>query len=186
MITGKTTLPRNRVKGENEQPSQFRGEADSGRAPAVPRHDIFTREKRSSIMSRIRSKGTLIEMLMAKSFDELGIEYVSHPQVFGKPDFLVEGSIAVFCDGDFWHGYRMRDNPRLNVTDNREFWVNKIRRNIARDRKVVRVLRARGLKVKRFWEHDIRRDPTRCALAVRRAAEKTPRGTARTSPEGAF
>jgi DNA mismatch endonuclease (patch repair protein) len=130
------------------------------------RHDIFTQEERSAIMAKIRSRDTRIERLMAKSLKELGLEYVQYPQLFGNPDFLVAGKIVVFCDGDFWHGYKIGSNPRFKITDNREFWMKKIRRNIARDRKVLKTLSEQGWKVMRFWGHDITKDPRGCARAV--------------------
>jgi DNA mismatch endonuclease, patch repair protein len=120
-------------------------------------------------MSRIRSKNTQIEEKMAASLDERGLEYRRYPALFGRPDFLVGGRIVVFCDGDFWHGYRMGTNPRLQVTDNREFWMEKIRGNRLRDRRVNRFLRDQGLVVLRFWEHDLRKNSGRCAEKVRKA-----------------
>ena len=68
--------------------------------------DIFTPKKRSWIMSRIRSKDTKIEMKIADLLRKNKTHYRRFPKVFGSPDFIVEKKILVFCDGDFWHGYR--------------------------------------------------------------------------------
>ena len=67
--------------------------------------DIFTPEKRSWVMSRIRSKDTKIEKKTASMLRKNKIRYRKHPKLFGSPDFVVEKKVLVFCDGDFWHGY---------------------------------------------------------------------------------
>ena len=68
--------------------------------------DIFTPKKRSWVMSRIRSRDTKIEKKMAHLLRKNKIHYRRFPKVFGSPDFAVEKKLLVFCDGDFWHGYR--------------------------------------------------------------------------------
>ena len=68
--------------------------------------DIFTPEKRSWVMSRIRSRDTGIEKKTAQLLRQNKIHYRRFPKVFGSPDFVVEKKVLVFCDGDFWHGYR--------------------------------------------------------------------------------
>jgi DNA mismatch endonuclease (patch repair protein) len=75
--------------------------------------------------------------------------------VFGNPDFLFpKAKLAVFVDGCFWHGCPACGHvPRTR----RQYWGAKIARNRQRDRKVTRRLRALGLRVLRFWEHDLNR-----------------------------
>ena len=80
----------------------------------------------------------------------------------------------MFCDGDFWHGYRYWDKKRPAG----RYWRDKIERNMARDRYVTRRLRREGWAVLRFWEHDIHRDPDKCARRVRRKLDER-RGGAR-------
>ena len=113
--------------------------------------DIFTKEKRSWLMSQIRGKNTKIEKKMKEILSENKIKFVQHPQMFGNPDFILEKErIAIFCDGDFWHGYNYRKKiPK------QKFWREKIERNMARDRKISRKLRREEWSVLRFWEHDI-------------------------------
>src|SRR5437762_35187 len=104
---------------------------------------------------------------MDNALDSLGVMFVRNPELFGHPDFTVLNSkIAVFCDGDFWHGYRFGSNPRLNVLDNRAFWMAKIKSNIKRDRSVTEKLEVSGWTVLRFWEHDIKADAMGCARKV--------------------
>lgn len=116
--------------------------------------DIFTREKRSEIMSRIRSKDTKIELAIKPIFEMAGFEY--HPEgIFGNPDMAHRSAkVAVFLRGCFWHGCPI--HFRLPKT-NREFWRRKIERNIQRDREVVRELRRLGWLVVMIWEHDVPR-----------------------------
>jgi DNA mismatch endonuclease Vsr len=109
---------------------------------------------------------------MEEALFDAGLDFVSHPNLFGKPDFaLPMGKIAIFCDGDFWHGYNFGRNPRHEVKDNREFWIEKIRRNRRRDRLVNRRLRRDGWIVLRFWEHEVKRNPFRCVKTVKEAVK---------------
>lgn len=113
--------------------------------------DTVTKEKRSEIMSRIKSKSS-IEVL-PKTFN--GMRLRKHPAIFGKPDFgSKKKKIAVFIDGCFWHccpkHHRM---PKSNVG----FWGEKFHRNKARDHKVNRELKKQGYSVVRIWEHDLKK-----------------------------
>ncbi len=129
-----------------------------------------SKETRSQIMSSIRSKGTAIEREMRKILNDTGLEFKEHPTgIFGNPDFVIlERKIAIFCDGDFWHGYKMKSNPRLNVKENRVFWLRKIRGNVRRDLRVNLRLEKEGWKIIRFWEHEIKREPELVREKLRR------------------
>ena len=126
--------------------------------------DIFTPEKRSWVMSRIRSRDTKIEKKMAQLLRKNKLHYRRFPKVFGSPDFVVEKKLLVFCDGDFWHGYRYSKKKKPP----KKFWRDKIERNMERDRKVSRKLRADGWPVVRLWEHDIETSPEKCVGKIRR------------------
>ena len=82
-------------------------------------------QTRSRIMASIKSSNTSIEKKVLEILIDMHVEFVSHPdQVYGKPDFIIpNGKVAIFCDGDFWHGFEMGNNPRLDVKNNREFWI---------------------------------------------------------------
>ena len=127
--------------------------------------DIFTPEKRSWVMSRIRSRDTKIEKKTASLLRKNKIHYRRLPNLFGSPDLVVETGVLVFCDGDFWHGYRYKEKKRLP----KKFWRDKIERNMKRDRTVTRRLRADGWSVVRLWEHDIDGKPDACAGRITRA-----------------
>ena len=126
--------------------------------------DIFTPEKRSWVMSRIRSKDTKIEKKVASLLRKNKIHYRRFPKLFGSPDFVVEKKILVFCDGDFWHGYKYEKKKRPP----KKFWREKIERNMARDRKVTGKLRRDGWSVVRLWEHDIAKKPEKCIRKIQR------------------
>jgi DNA mismatch endonuclease (patch repair protein) len=88
--------------------------------------------------------------------------------LFGKPDFTFRAQrLAVFVDGCFWHGCpKHGTQPRHN----RSFWQRKLNRNRARDRQVNRVLRARGWRIFRIWEHALAKpNQPRLVQRLRRA-----------------
>ncbi len=125
--------------------------------------DIFTPEKRSWVMSQIRGKDTKIELRMRKMLEETGYRFEMHPQMYGNPDFAHRRKkIAIFCDGDFWHGYRYGQKKRLA----KKFWRDKIENNLRRDRRYDRKLRRDGWSVLRLWEHDIEKNPEKCRLKI--------------------
>jgi DNA mismatch endonuclease (patch repair protein) len=131
--------------------------------------DVFTKARRSEVMSRIRSRGNRdTEGALAALFRRQGITgWRRHPRIFGKPDFVFPKSrLAVFVDGCFWHGCPKHCNQPAN---NREFWQKKLAANKARDRKVNRALRRAGWRVLRLWEHDLApKRKTRLVARVRR------------------
>jgi DNA (cytosine-5)-methyltransferase 1 len=131
---------------------------------------------RSRIMASIKSSNTSIEKRVSEILVNLNVEFIPHPdQVYGKPDFIIpNGKVAIFCDGDFWHGFEMGNNPRLDVRNNREFWIKKITANIRRDEIVNDRLRTEGWKVVRLWEHEINGNPEYCRETIAKAMEGYP------------
>lgn len=129
--------------------------------------DVLTPEQRRRCMQGNKSKGTKPELAMARLLWSCGIRYRKHPKdVKGTPDFCIKKyKLAIFVDGEFWHG---RDWPekKEKLKGNRDFWIAKIERNIARDREVTAELVGRGWAVFRFWESDIRRHPGICVRQV--------------------
>ena len=130
--------------------------------------DIFSKEKRSYVMSRICGKGNKLDKCMAKLLRRSKIRYRSYPDIFGNPDFLVGENVALFCDGSFWHGRNWKMlKARLESGNNPEYWVDHIARNRKRDRKVNRVLRSMDYKVIRLWDTDITSRPNWCMRKIR-------------------
>lgn len=131
--------------------------------------DTLTPEARSRLMSRIRSKGTSIDRKMERILARSGARFEMYPRMTGSPDFASRRRrIAVFCDGDFWHGYRYAERKKPSA----RYWRDKIERNMARDRYVTKRLRREGWSVLRFWEHDIHKNPSKCARRVRRKLDE--------------
>ena len=115
--------------------------------------DIFSREKRSKIMSRIRSKWTKQEVLVHKMLLANKIKHKMHPKIDGAPDIaLRKRKIVIFLDGCFWHKCpRHYKEPKIRL----EFWSTKIQKNVLRDKKNTNLLRKKGYTVIRVWEHEI-------------------------------
>lgn len=110
-----------------------------------------------------RAADTAHELLFRKLLWAAGLRYRKNVAGLpGKPDVVfARQRVAIFCDGDFWHG-REWDKlaPKLQDGHNAGYWVEKIRTNRARDLKTSQILRERGWVVLRFWESDLKRDPT--------------------------
>lgn len=116
--------------------------------------DIFTKEKRSEIMSLIRPKGTKPELAVFRYLRQEKIYFQRHyKRVSGSPDVAVpRRKVAIFIDGDFWHGWKFHLwKGKLST----EYWRPKIEANIRRDKRNFARLRRDGWKVMRVWEHDL-------------------------------
>ena len=132
--------------------------------------DVFSRRKRSKIMSRVRSKGNkATEIALITLLRRLGISgWRRGVRVFGKPDFVFpEHRLAVFVDGCFWHGCPKHGTQPVSNT---AFWKAKLARNRSRDRSVARTLKAGGWRVLRIWQHEFsRRNERRLIRRILRA-----------------
>lgn len=125
-------------------------------------------------MSRIRGKDTGPERTVAAGLREHGLEWESHSRDLpGRPDFVFrEQKVAVFVDGDFWHGWRFpvwRDKLSLK-------WEEKIERNRRRDARNHRKLRRMGWRVVRIWEHQLDRDAEGCLRRIFLRSDLAPGG----------
>lgn len=122
-------------------------------------------DKRRKIMKAIHSSNTGIEIMLRHELWKRGVRYRIHKRVLGcKPDISIKKyKLAVFVDGDFWHG---KDYTDERIHTNKKFWDNKIRRNMERDLEQTILLRDAGWIVLRFWENDIKRDVCGCAAEV--------------------
>lgn len=138
------------------RPKSFAGkDSRPGYPPPV---DVFTPEKRSEVMSRVRSAGTDPERrLHAIVREVLGHRWRIDSNVRtlpGCPDIVVPSlNLALFADGCFFHACPQHGElPQSNV----EFWASKLEANARRDRRQSRLLRTTGMSVWRVWEHDLR------------------------------
>jgi len=125
--------------------------------------DMFTKEKRSEIMAKIRSKGTKIELKMKAELDKNQIEYKYQPKIFGNPDFLIPPNIVIFCDSSFWHA---RNWNKLKKQLSKKYWYGHIKKNRLRDRIVNAELRNRGYFVLRFWDTQIEKQMEKCIKQI--------------------
>src|SRR3989338_7272024 len=101
----------------------------------------------SKIMSSIPSKDTQPEICLGKILSGKGIRYRKHYKIAGRPDFaIVAKKIAIFVDGDFWHGHNWKlrgfKNLKSELASYKIFWANKIRNNIKRDTKANKLTKA--------------------------------------------
>lgn len=155
--------------------------------------DVFDTKKRSEVMSRIRGKGNKsTELALAAIFRKAGIKgwrrhFViklrlkvkrgssseTQPEVLViKPDFVFRKErVALFVDGCFWHRCPLHSKLPEN---NREFWEQKLARNVERDRLSNRELEKAGWQVVRVWEHDLVLNAAAAAAKVQRSLRRLP------------
>lgn len=128
--------------------------------------DKITKSQRSAIMRAVKSKDTKIEVILRKALWHHGIRYRKNYKICNcKPDIVItKYKIAIFCDGDFWHGHEGHAN--LNFKTNMKYWNKKISRNIERDLENTITLRDDGWIVLRFWESDINNKLNLCINEV--------------------
>lgn len=126
--------------------------------------DRLTPEQRRRNMQHVRNKDSEIERLLRKELWRRGLRYRKNVRgIPGCPDIAFKGlKIAVFCDSEFWHGFDW-DNRKSDIKSNRDFWINKIERNISRDKEVNKILESDGWLVLRFWGKNIKKNLSECA-----------------------
>jgi len=121
--------------------------------------DKLSKNKRSDLMSKIRSRDTKFErefISALKKTTKIKLK-INVALIKGKPDIVFEKEkLCVFLDSDFWHGWQY---PRWKHLLKNDFWWGKIENNRKRDRKTTIYLRKKGWKVLRIWEHEIKKNP---------------------------
>lgn len=116
-----------------------------------------------------RKRGTQCETALELALRRIRLRPSRNSEsIPGKPDFVFPRlKVAVFCDGDFWHGRNWNHRRKLlEKGSNASYWVSKIAANRARDRRVTKQLQLQGFTVVRLWESDIKRDPAAAAAYV--------------------
>lgn len=118
--------------------------------------DPFTKETRSKIMSSIRSRSKL-EDRVTHALWHRGLRFRKNVRnLIGSPDIAVKKyKVVIFIDSCFWHG--CPDHYQIPKT-NTEFWVEKIKRNKARDEEVTLHYETSGWQILRVWEHQLKDD----------------------------
>ena len=119
--------------------------------------DIFTKEKRSDIMSRIKNKNTTPEVVIRKLIYSLGYRYCLHQKDLpGTPDIVfIKKKKAIFIHGCFWHGHCCKRGslPELN----KEQWRAKILKNVERDHQSFEALINMGWEYIVIWQCEIKK-----------------------------
>ena len=130
--------------------------------------DIYSKVKRSEIMSHVKNKGTQPEEKVANMLRTLRVRYRRNVKSMpGDPDFVVSsGKIIIFVHGCFWHNHSNCNRANLPKT-NRRFWKIKIEGNKKRDRRIARSLRKQGWHVITIWQCSLR-NPERVLRRLRR------------------
>jgi DNA mismatch endonuclease (patch repair protein) len=139
-------------------------------AKALKGRDHLSKAQRSYCMSRVKGKDTSLETIVRSSLHRQGLRFRKNVRSLpGSPDVVFpRKKIAVFLDGDFWHGFQFSHwSKPLNP-----YWRAKISRNIARDRKNRRKLRLNGWTVLRFWEHEVSDDLDAVIQAILRTLDE--------------
>ena len=131
--------------------------------------DRLTPAQRHKNMQQIKGSDTKIEVQLRKALWHKGYRYrKNYKELPGKPDIvLTKYKIAVFCDGEFFHGKDWEVlKPRLESGSNSDFWVSKISRNRERDDEVSKKLLFMGWTVIRFWGKDISKNTDECIKVI--------------------
>ena len=134
-----------------------------------PRFQGDVSEKSHKGMSRIRGSDTSIELALRKALWAKGYRFrKNYKKLPGRPDIvLVKYKIAIFCDGEFFHGKDWEVlKPKLANGKNPDYWVNKIQRNIDRDIEKDQELLFRGWTVIHFWGNDILKRTSECIKVI--------------------
>jgi DNA mismatch endonuclease, patch repair protein len=135
--------------------------------------DTLSPTQRALCMSRVRQKDTDIECLLRSALHRRGLRFRKHStHLPGKPDVVfIKARVAIFVDGDFWHGYRYPSWQHTLAP----FWRDKIERNRRRDRRTFARLRRLGWKPIRVWQHQIQKDLIRCVDRITRVVSNPAR-----------
>ena len=131
--------------------------------------DVLTKEQRRKNMQNIRAKDTKIEIILRKALWEKGYRYrKNYNKLPGKPDIVLpKYKIAIFCDGEFFHGKDWNIlRKKLENSNNSEFWINKIEHNRKRDDEINKRLFFEGWTVIRFWGEEIKKHTDECVKVV--------------------
>ena len=131
--------------------------------------DVLSPAQRKKNMQHIRAKNTKIEIILRKALWNKGYRYrKNYKDLPGHPDIvLTKYKIAIFCDGEFFHGKDWEVlRPRLENSNNSKFWISKISRNRERDDEVNKQLLFKGWTVIRFWGKDIIHSTNECIQVI--------------------
>lgn len=124
-------------------------------------------------MSKVRLKNGKAETILAKRLWHEGYRYRrNYKKLPGSPDIaLTTYRVAVFVDGEFWHGENWEER-KTKLKHNREYWIEKIEENMARDKRVDGQLQEMGWTTVHFWEKQVLKHTDECLQVVLELLEK--------------
>lgn len=131
--------------------------------------DNLTPTQRKKNMQHIKGKDSEIELILRRALWIKGYRYrKNYVALPGRPDIVfTKEKIAIFCDGEFFHGKDWEVlKPRLEKSNNSDYWVSKISRNRERDDKINKKLLFMGWTVIRFWGKDIKNNVDECVRVI--------------------
>ena len=119
--------------------------------------DVYSPEKRSAVMRRVKGRDTTPELKVRRLLTALGARYrLQRKDLPGKPDIVMAGRrLAIFVHGCFWHGHDCARGARVPKA-NRDYWLGKVGRNRARDVTSRAALEAAGWRVETVWECEMK------------------------------
>src|ERR1051325_4458778 len=147
---------------------------------------VSTQPDISARMRRVHSTNTAPEILLRKALWQRGLRYaICKTELPGKPDIVLPSRrIAIFIDGDLWHGGQWQRRGKISLEDqftialSKDYWLGKIRRNMERDCAATDQLLSAGWTVLRFWESEIHKNLEHCVettmKVIGRSVEPTP------------
>lgn len=140
--------------------------------------DVLTKKQRQKNMQNIRGKDTKAEIVLRKALWHKGYRYRKNYKILpGKPDIvLTKHKLCIFVDSEFFHGKGFESDykstkyhslrEQLEKSNNSEFWLKKIQRNMERDREVDAELHGLGWNVLHFWSKDVLKNPDDCVRLI--------------------
>ena len=133
---------------------------------------LLTTPEISKRMSKLKSNRNKVETKLAKALWHKGYRYrLNYKKLPGSPDIaLTKYCIAVFVDGEFWHGKDF-EQEKHRIKSNKEYWIPKIEKNKERDAKNDQLLRAQGWIPVRIWSRDIEHNVNACVEMIEEFVE---------------
>jgi len=114
--------------------------------------DNLTKQQRRRCMRANKRAGTKPELIVPYLFRNLNLVY--QPKMYGHPDFAdIEKKVVIFIDGCFWHKCPLHFKPPKT---NKEYWLNKINKNVERDKAITAYYKSIHWRVIRMYEHEVK------------------------------
>lgn len=134
---------------------------------------LSTTTEISKRMANVHLKAGKAETTLARELWKKGFRYrKNYRKLPGSPDIaILKYRIAVFVDGEFWHGYDW-ENRKSKLKNNREYWIEKIEENIERDEQNNQLLVEMGWIPIHFWEREINKNLENCVKSLEKLIDQ--------------